>query len=150
MENDNEALMLLKQKVGRRMSEGLSPYGAWLDGTLLAAELGRVEVGFVVRPEMGNPIGLLHGGVTSGWMDEVMGMAVYSLGRPHFFTTVNLVVDYFASARVGQEVVVVGFVEKPGKSILHVRAELWNLERNRLLAKGQSNLLRLDLEMPKP
>ena len=40
MEKDNPQLQLLKEKVGKTMKEGLSPYGHWIDGKLLEADFG--------------------------------------------------------------------------------------------------------------
>ena len=84
------------------MKEGLSPYGRWIDGKLIDAKFGEVIFEIEVRHDMINPLNMLHGGATAGIIDEVVGIAVYSLGRNNFYTTINLVVDYFGSAMLGQ------------------------------------------------
>lgn len=87
MENENKQLQLLLEKVGLTMKEGLSPYGRWIAGKLISAEYGKVVFEIEVREEMTNPLKMLHGGATAGIVDEVIGIAVFSLGRHNFYTT---------------------------------------------------------------
>jgi len=39
------------------------PFTKWLNGKIINAEYGQVELEIMVRPEMANPTGLLHGGM---------------------------------------------------------------------------------------
>jgi uncharacterized protein (TIGR00369 family) len=94
----------MQANIGSTMSEAPSPVARWLNGTLRAAEEGALTADFVVRPEMTNTVGLLHGGMIAAIMDDFIGATVFALGREDFYTTVDLSVDYFASAQEGDVV----------------------------------------------
>ena len=145
-ENNNLRLLFLQQNIGLKMSKGLSPFGRWIDGVLLEAEEGRVKIEIEVRQEMCNPIGNIHGGAISGIMDEIMGIAVFSLGRENFYSTVNLAINYFATSDQGQKIIVKSNVIKPGKNVINVECEMWDEDEMKLLAKGTSNLFKSNKE----
>ena len=144
MENENKQLQLLLEKVGLTMKEGLSPYGRWIAGKLISAEYGKVVFEIEVREEMTNPLKMLHGGATAGIVDEVIGIAVFSLGRHNFYTTINLVLDYFATAKLGDIVVASASIIKPGNNIINVKCELWDSTQKKLLVIGSSNLMKIE------
>ena len=70
------------------------PFTKWLNGQILKADRGDIQVKFRVRPEMANPTGLLHGGMQSAMMDDVIGMACATLGYEGFLLSINLHVSY--------------------------------------------------------
>jgi len=144
--SDNLSLLFLKQNIGLRMSKGLSPFGRWIDGKLIEAEEGKVKIEIEVRKEMCNPIGNIHGGAIAGIMDEIMGIAVFSLGRENFYSTVNLAINYFATSDESQNIIVKSNVLKPGKNVINVECEIWDEEEKKLLAKGTSNLFKSSKE----
>jgi acyl-coenzyme A thioesterase 13 len=144
--SNNLSLLFLQQNIGLRMSKGLSPFGRWIDGKLVEAEEGRVKIEILIRKEMCNPIGNIHGGAISGIMDEIMGIAVFSLGRENFYSTVNLAINYFATSDEGQKIIVLSHVLKPGKNVINVECEIWDEEEKKLLAKGTSNLFKSNKE----
>lgn len=144
---ENKILPVLKACIGKEFENNPSRYGAWLKGILTEAEEGKLTAEFVVRKEMTNGIGTLHGGVIAGILDDMMGITVVSLGDKNFFTTVNLSVDYLYPARENDVLTAKAFMIKKGKQIHHVQAELWNLATNKMIAKGNSNLLRIDAEI---
>ncbi|MGD9702038.1 MAG: PaaI family thioesterase [Acidimicrobiia bacterium] len=69
-------------------------------GRLLGMELGELEEGRVAftletRPELGNPLGTVHGGIAATLLDSAMGCAVHSLLRAgERYTTLDLHVHY--------------------------------------------------------
>jgi acyl-coenzyme A thioesterase 13 len=144
MEKENLQLDLLKSKVGLTMKEGLSPYGHWIDGKLLEANYGKVKFEIEVRHDMTNPLQMLHGGASAGIVDEVIGIAVFSLGRNNFFSTINLVIDYFASAKLGDIIIAESKVVKSGNNIINVSCKLWDKTQQKLLAKASSNLMKIE------
>jgi acyl-coenzyme A thioesterase 13 len=144
MEKDNPQLQLLKEKVGKTMKEGLSPYGHWIDGKLLEADFGIAKFAIEVRQDMTNPLQMLHGGASAGIIDEVIGVAVYSLGRNNFFSTINLVVDYFASAKLGDIIIAEAKVLKAGNNIVNVTCDIWNETHTKHIAKASSNLMKIE------
>ena len=144
---ENKVLAVMKAYIDREFVNNPSRYGAWLKGILKEAEEGKLTAEFVVRKEMTNGIGSLHGGVIAGILDDMMGATVVSLGAKYFYTTVNLTVDYFYPGKLDDVLTAKAFVIKKGTMIHHVQCELWNLSTNKLLAKGNSNLLKIDVEV---
>jgi acyl-coenzyme A thioesterase 13 len=144
MQTENKQLQLLQSKVGLTMKEGLSPYGRWIAGKLINAEFGRVSFEIEVREDMTNPLQMLHGGATAGIVDEVIGIAVFSLGRPNFYTTINLVIDYFATAKLADIVVATATIVKPGNNIINVKCEIWDITQKKLLVTSSSNLMKIE------
>lgn len=142
MENkeENPRLAFVQQMIGRDLTEGPSPFARWLSGKLTAADEGTVSVAFEVRKEMTNPMDTLHGGVIAAMFDEVMGITVYILNMPGLFPTLNLHVDYFYPAKVGDVVTVVTRAKRQGKTFIHIEAELYN-QTQKLLAKCGANFI---------
>ena len=61
----NQALEFFQANIGQTFAQSPSPLSRWLGGILLQAEEGMLEASFVVRQEMTNPMGTLHGGTIS-------------------------------------------------------------------------------------
>ena len=144
MERENKQLQLLQSKIGMTMKEGLSPYGRWIAGKLISAEYGKVSFEIEVRDDMTNPLQMLHGGATAGIVDEVIGIAVFSMGRENFYSTINLVIDYFASAKLGDIVLATATIVKPGNNIVNVKCDIWDITQKRLLVTSSSNLMKIE------
>lgn len=140
-EERNEALEFFRSQVGKEGMQGPSPVGNWLAGILVSADAGALKVKYTVRKEMTNPAGTLHGGIISAMIDDVMGATMFSTGEQSFFNTIELTVDFFASSREGETVVLSTQVTRKGKQLAHVIGELHNAE-GKLLARGKSNLIR--------
>jgi uncharacterized protein (TIGR00369 family) len=69
--------------------------GVLLDLRFPEIEEGRVVVEIDARPEFGNPLGTVHGGITATILDTAMGCAVHStLPAVDSYTTVDLAVTY--------------------------------------------------------
>jgi acyl-coenzyme A thioesterase 13 len=142
-----QRLAWLSQQVGKRMENNPSPFAHWLDGALLEVGEGYTKASFTVRKDMTNPMGIMHGGVTAGIIDEVMGVTTFGLGLDFFYPTIDLQVSYFAPAREGEEVIVEAQVLKKGRTIIHLEATMKNVE-GRLLAKSNSNIAKSDIPIP--
>ncbi|RYG20926.1 MAG: PaaI family thioesterase [Chitinophagaceae bacterium] len=115
----------------------------WLKPTLIAAERGSLHCSYNVRKEMTNPYGILHGGITAGIIDDLIGATVYILGLNARYTTVNNNIDYFASAHEGDEITAKTSVVKQGRTIINLQCEVYLPSKNRLIAKGYSNMLNI-------
>ena len=112
-----------------------------------AVEYGALEVEVLVRPEMLNPAGTFHGGVIAGLMDDIIGATIFTLGKKNFFTSVNLVVDYFAPAKQGDQLIAKTSIVKEGATVINAQCELWHPVKNRLVARGTTNLMKIDVEI---
>ena len=118
----------------------------WLNPTLKSAAEGELEFSYVIREDMTNPIGILHGGTTAAIIDDAIGAAVFSLGKPNRYTTVNLAVDYLGSGKVGETIIAKTSIVKNGDRIITMSCEIWKADKSRMLAKGHSNLIKLEQE----
>lgn len=133
-------LALLQAHIGANLAEkGLAPVTRWLGGELTKAEKGVARVDFVVREEMTNLARILHGGIMSTMIDEVMGIAFFTLDLEYFFPTVNLNVDFMAPAQIGDLIQVEASITKQGKTIIYTEAIVKNGD-GKLLAKGSSHV----------
>ncbi|MFW9941387.1 MAG: PaaI family thioesterase [Candidatus Thorarchaeota archaeon] len=117
------------------------PFSKWLDGKMIDAQYGKIELEFEVRPEMANPTGLLHGGLQCALMDDTIGMTTATLGYEGFPISIDFHVDYLGRVKVGERVRVIGKIIREGKNIIHAIGEIYDLEGN-LISTGNSNLLK--------
>ena len=143
----NKALALFKSLIGKDSSESISPLMRWLNPTLISAEEGQLVFAYVIRSEMTNPMNILHGGTTAAIIDDAIGAAVYSLGNTHAYTTVNLGVDYFSAAKAGDIIFAKTSIVKKGNKIMNAQCEVWNEGYSRMIAKGQSNLIKTAIQL---
>ncbi len=141
-------LQYLQSRVGERFGESHpSPVGRWLNGTLREIREGEFVADFLVRPDMTNPVGILHGGILATIMDEAMGIAIYTLDDTNFFATLNLVVDFLRSARTGEIVTVRASVVRRGKRIINAECRVFN-QSGDLIAKGSCNCAATEFQKP--
>jgi len=139
----NQRLNLLRQSIGKVITASPSNFMNWLAPVLLKAENGVLVCRYTIRKEMTNPYKILHGGVTAGIIDDLIGATVYTMGLNHQYTTVNNYIDYFAPAAEGDEIVAETAIVKKGKTILNLQCELFLPSKKRLIAKGYSNMLNI-------
>jgi acyl-coenzyme A thioesterase 13 len=126
---------------GKEITHSPSNFMNWLRPTLIAAERGSIHCSYTVRLEMTNPYGILHGGITAGIIDDLIGATVFLLGSPHQYTTVNNSIDYFATAKEGDLITAKTTIIKQGRTIINLQCEVFLPSKNRLIAKGYSNML---------
>ena len=144
---ENKRLIFLRQFIGEYMSQSISPVGRWLNGKLIDIQEGEMEVEFVVRKDMTNPMGVLHGGIASTILDDVVGTMVYALGREFAYTSVNLNCDFLHAAKMNDIIVAKAKVIRAGKNIVHVEGEILNQE-GKIIAKCSSNLIQTSFKIP--
>jgi acyl-coenzyme A thioesterase 13 len=147
--NPTNQLEVLQARIGKEFSNTPSPFMKWLNPIVLRADKGLLSFQYLVRKEMTNPMGGLHGGVTAAIIDDVIGATLFSFNENYFYTTLNNVVDYFGPAREGDIIIADTSVIKKGKQLVNVQCEVWNAEKNRLIARGYSTLLKTDIEKQK-
>ena len=137
----NETIIsYLNQNLNKKIADGNpNPITTWLDGTLLKASAGSITAEFDVREDQCNHALVMHGGIITTILDEIMGMTLITLKIEHLYVTINLHVDFLFGAKAGEKVTAVSEVYRVGKKIANVEAKLFNAE-GKLLAKGSSNL----------
>ena len=141
----NPVIEFLKTLEGKHLEGSPSPVTAWLNGRLIDVSHGFAIVEYEVRNEMTNPLGTLQGGIFTTMMDDALGVAVYSLGKDKFYTSVNFTVDYLESAMEGEKVTVQARIAREGNTILNVSVMVKN-EAGKTLATGSSNLVGKEVE----
>lgn len=144
---ENKRLQLLQSFIGKPFSESPSPFAKWLNGTVVSVDENSVEFQFEVRKEMTNPVGMLHGGVISGMIDDCMGVTFFILGLEYFYPTINLNVEFFSSVKEGETVTVQTKVVKKGRTIINLKAEVMN-EEQKVIAFATSNLAVSQIKIP--
>jgi acyl-coenzyme A thioesterase 13 len=145
METANQ-LEVLKEHIGKEFTATPSPFMKWLRPVVLSAETGKLSFQYVIKKEMTNPIGTLHGGVTSAIVDDIIGATMFSFNEDSFYTTVNIVVDYFAPARESDVIIAETTIIKKGKQMVNAQCEIWNSNKTRLIARGYSNLFKTNIK----
>ncbi len=139
-----DRLAQLKQFIGKEFDQSPSPFMKWLNPIVLSVEEGQLEFQYTVRPEWLNPIGNLHGGVTAAIIDDVIGATMFSLNENSFITTINNVIDYFSTAKENDNIVAETKIIKRGRQFVNAQCEIWNADKTRLIARGTSNLFKIN------
>jgi acyl-coenzyme A thioesterase 13 len=135
----------LKAFIGKEFTASPSPFMLWLKPIVISAEEGHLEFQYKVRPEWLNPVGNLHGGVTAAIIDDVLGATMFSLNQPTFFTTINNVIDYFSTAKEGENIIAETKIIKQGRQFINAQCEIWNKDKTKLIARGYSNLFKTEV-----
>jgi len=133
--------------IGQSMQDTLSPVGRWLNGKLLDIQDGTMKVEYVVREDMSNPMGVLHGGIAATILDDVVGTMVYALGRDFAYTSINLNCDFLNAAKTDETIIADAKVVRAGKNIIHVEGVITNTA-GLIIAKCSSNLIQTGLKIP--
>ena len=137
---ENQIVAYMRTLIGKEIEESPSAFSVWLKGKLRDVGEGMVEVEYVIREEMTNPVKGLHGGVAAGILDDILGAAVFTLNLENYFTSVNLNVDFLSSAKIGDTVIAHARVTRKGRNIIHVEGTIKQLD-GKLVAKAASNLV---------
>jgi acyl-coenzyme A thioesterase 13 len=140
MKPNEKIISYLNANLNKKIADGNpNPITTWLDGTLIKASVGSITAEFTVREDQCNHAQVMHGGIISTMLDEIMGMTLITVEIEHLYVTINLHVDFLFGAKAGEKVTAVSEVFRVGKKIANVEAKLYNAE-GKLLAKGSSNL----------
>jgi len=125
---------------GKEVTDSRSPAGNWLSFTLEHIEKGSATLNIMVRHEMTNPYGNIHGGMMALVIDETMGWAVASLDTSTHYTSMSLNIDFLYAIKGGDRLRSVAKVIRAGKRIYNVECSVYDMQ-DKLLAKGSSNLI---------
>jgi acyl-coenzyme A thioesterase 13 len=141
-----EAAQFLKDRVGQEVTDSPSPFMSWLKPIMVEVNEGTLTFQHTIRKEMTNPFGTLHGGIIAAIIDDAIGATLISYGEAYFYVSVNLVVDYLASAREGDVILATTGILKKGNQVVNAQCEVWNADRTKLIAKGYTNLLKTEIK----
>lgn len=135
-----KVLEVIKGMVGTEVDNSRSPAGNWLRPRIESAESGKVAMSVVIRREMCNPFGNIHGGMMSLIIDESIGWAIVSMELEHHYTSVSLNMDFLYAATEGERITAVAEIIRQGKKIINAEVHVYN-EKGILLSKATSNLV---------
>ena len=141
MENLPSTLDYFRSQVGKTLNRTPSAAGNWLAGTLLAVEQQSIKVGYTVRADMCNPGRVLHGGIASLMLDDVIGMGNFVAGSEFLMTSINLSVDFLSAAQVGEQLEVRARLVRSGSNLNHWEADI-RKDSGKIVAKASSNLIK--------
>ncbi|MGH9120067.1 MAG: PaaI family thioesterase [Acidimicrobiales bacterium] len=89
------------------------------------------------RPELAQPAGVLHGGAVATLIDTVVVPAVGSAyEQTPRMLTLSLNISYLAAIVAGEDAVAEGWVERRGRSIVFLRAEVLAASSGERAASG--------------
>ena len=142
----NSRLDFFRSLIGRNMNSSPSPFGRWLGGTVRAAYYGRLVADFMVREEMTNPAGVLHGGAAAAILDDLIGAMVFALGREYAFTSINLTLDFLHAARLNDVVTATAEVIREGRNIIHCEGRIVAAD-GKIIAKCTTNLIQTSIKL---
>jgi acyl-coenzyme A thioesterase 13 len=133
-------LEVIKGMVGTEIEDSRSPAGNWLKPRLESVERGKVSMSVLVKREMCNPFGNIHGGMMSLVIDEAIGWAIVSLEAASHYTSVSLNLDFLFAAAEGERITAVAEIIRQGKKIINAEVHVYN-DKDILLSKATSNLV---------
>lgn len=131
--------------LGKEVTDSRSPAGNWLHFTLEHIEKGSATLSMMVRDEMVNPYGHIHGGMMSLVIDESIGWGVVSLDTELHYTSLTLNVDFLFAIKAGDRLRAVSQVLRVGKKIINVECHVYDME-GKILARANSNLIVTGME----
>jgi uncharacterized protein (TIGR00369 family) len=134
------ALEVIKGMVGTEIEHSRSPAGNWLKPRLESVERGKVAMSVLIRKEMCNPFGNIHGGMMSLVIDEAIGWALVSLEAASHYTSISLNLDFLFAAAEGERITAIAEIIRQGKKIINAEVHVYN-EKDILLSKATSNLV---------
>ncbi len=133
---------ILKNLIGlETKNTSPSPFGRWLNPVLKEVFDDGILCHFVVREEMTNPVGILHGGVMAGLIDELIGVSVFGMQLDAFYASISLNVEFLKAAKVNELIQARTFLIRKGRNLISMECKLYN-ESGDLLAKASSALLK--------
>ena len=77
------------------------------------------------KPWMGNPMGILHGGVTASVLDMTMGLLCRYCSGGNMTPTVNMNVSYLRSGPLDKRLYIRADLTKRGMTICYASGSIW-------------------------
>ena len=98
-----------------------------LDAKLIACDYEKSEVvlGIDPAPWMGNPMGILHGGVTASALDMTMGLLCRFCSGGYMTPTISMDVQYLRSGSLDRRLYIRAQLTKRGMGICYAVGSIW-------------------------
>lgn len=133
---------ILRQKIGKDSRDSISPVMRWLNPILLKINEQGLTYSYMVRHEMTNPSGNLHGGISALIIDDTIGATLIVFLEDFLCVTINNNIDYKSSASIGENILAETLILDGASRIVTVQCEIWNADRSKLIARGISKMLK--------
>jgi acyl-coenzyme A thioesterase 13 len=143
---DNPIRLHFKAQIGADVAITPSGFSEWLKFKMIEVEDDSIVVEVVIRSDMCNPVGTLHGGIHSAILDEVIGMTVAAMGNDTHFVSLNMTTDYLRAARAGERVTAISRVIRKGRTAIHLIAQLTNAD-GKELSRATQNMVSIGAPM---
>lgn len=121
----------------------INPVTAWLNPRLIFIDDSRMECEFVIRPEMADPLGILHGSIRAAMLCDTLGILANHPGTEVSAITTGMTIDFIGKAFVGEKVRVVAEIINKGSSLVYMSGTILN-EKSRIVAQGSTRLFVLE------
>ena len=141
-----DAILLMKASKGKKFSSSPSPFTRWLAPRVLEAERGSATLEYTIRPGMLNAMHIAHGGVLAAILDDVISATVATFNESHYYTTLHNVIEYFSPVKANDKLIASTRVLKKGRQLLHIECEIWQQDKKRIAARGNSVLIKTAVE----
>lgn len=140
-EISDKIINLMNSYKGQRLSKSpVKGVTEWLDAKLISFERGQIVLEYLVRPEMTNPAGYLHGGIQVTMLDDAVGTVCAGLGYERATLSIDVHTDFIGVAKSGDILTAKAFIVREGGSIINASAELRD-QKSGLVSKMNTNLL---------
>jgi acyl-coenzyme A thioesterase 13 len=123
----------------------INPVTTWLNPKLIFIDDNRMECEFEVRPEMADPLGILHGSIRAAMLCDILGILANHPGSEVSAITTSLNIDFIGKAFVGEKVQVIAEIVNKGGSLIYMSGTILN-EKKQIVAKGSTSLFVLNRE----
>jgi len=135
---DNPIREHFKAQIGKDVAATPPGFSEWLKPKMIDVQDDSLTIEVVVRLDMCNPVGTLHGGIHSAILDEVIGMTVAAMGNDTHFVSLNMTTDYLRAARSGETVRATSKVIRKGRTAIHLIGQITNAEGKELSRATQN------------
>ncbi len=140
-------ILELKELEGKYLSSVesniMNPVTKWLNPKLIFINDNIMECEFKVRPEMADPLGILHGSMRAAMLCDVLGILANHPGDGVSALTTGMEIDFIGKAYVGEKVSVIAQIVHKGSSLVYMSGKIVN-EKKQLVAKGATRLFVLN------
>ncbi|MDN3203967.1 PaaI family thioesterase [Algoriphagus sediminis] len=137
---------IFKAQEGQVIDNGPSKAANWLALKLLRIGDSNVTMEGRVREDMCNPVGILHGGIASLMLDEIIGIGNIVMTEEYVMSSVNLNVDFLSSANIGERLIISAKLIRLGANLNHWEAKI-EKESGKLVAKASSNMSKTHIKL---
>jgi acyl-coenzyme A thioesterase 13 len=133
---------ILRQVIGKDSQTSISPVMRWLNPTLLSVNENGLTYKYLVRKEMTNPFGKLHGGISALIIDDAIGATMIAFNEDFICLTVNNNIDYKGTAEEGDNIVAETLLLENEQRIITAQCEIWNADKSKIIARALSKMLK--------